>query len=90
MTGRTCKVGRGHGSRRRCLDVEKFEFYLGVRGRLRASFWEAFGDPGVTLSGFLGTRKTLEFGRTPWGPNLDFSRFLMDFGSPEGPTLASF
>ena len=31
-----------------------------------------------------------EFGRTPWGPNLDFSGFLMDFGSPGGPTLESF
>ncbi len=25
-----------------------------------------------------------------WGPELDFSRFLMDFGSPLGPTLESF
>ena len=23
-----------------------------------------------------------------WGPDLDFSRFLMDFGNPLGPTLA--
>ena len=25
--------------------------------------------------------------RTPWGPDLDVSRFLMDFGTPLGPTL---
>ena len=37
MIGRTCKVGS----------------VLSVRGRLWASFWEAFGDPGVTLAGFF-------------------------------------
>ena len=29
----------------------KFEFSVSL-GRIRASFWEAFGDPGVTLLGF--------------------------------------
>ena len=32
--------------------LAKFEFWVSG-GRLGASFWEAFGDPGVTLSGFF-------------------------------------
>jgi hypothetical protein len=28
--------------------------------------------------------------RTPWGPDVDFSEFVMDFGSPLGPTLEAF
>ena len=31
---------------------EKFEFWVSGE-RLRASFWEAFGDPGFTLSGIF-------------------------------------
>ena len=38
---------------------------------------------------FEGTGKGLEFCGAPWGPDLDFSRFLMDFGSSLGPTLES-
>ena len=44
MTGRTCKVGSGHGTRMRCLDVEKFEFWVSSGG-----FGLHFGRLLVTL-----------------------------------------
>ena len=58
---------------------------LGVQGKLWASFWEAFGDPGFTLSGFS---KVPERDKT-W-ILVDLYRFVMDFRSPLGLTLESF
>ena len=75
MIGRTCKFGSAHGTRMRCLDVEKFEFQVSG-GRLWASFWEAFGDPGVTLSGFF---RVPERGWTLDGHLGDQTWILVDF-----------
>ena len=56
MTGRTCKVGSGHGTRMRCLDVEKFEFHVS-----RGGFGLHVGRLLVTLGSlcqvFLGYQK---------------------------------
>ena len=42
--------------------LRKFEFSVS-RGRIWASFWQAFGDHGITFLIFEGTRKMLEFRR---------------------------
>ena len=52
-------------------------------GFILGGFWRPWGD-------FQSTGKRLEFGRTPWGPNLDFRVFFMDFGSPGDPLWSHF
>ena len=64
---------------------------LGVRGRLWASFWEAFGDPGVTLSVFF---RIPDRGGNLDGHLGDQTWILVDFcwisGAPGDPLWSHF
>ena len=53
-------------------------------GRLWASFWEAFGDPGITLSGFLGYREELGILTDTLGTRLGFYYIFDGFWEPLG------
>ena len=69
-----------------------------ILGGLEILFWEAWDlhfdilgcDFGVLGDHFGDPEVPWTPNRTPWGPDLDFSRVLMVFGNPLGPTLESF
>ena len=70
----------------------------GIRKRKKAWFLDAWEvnfdilgcDFGVLGDHFGDPEDPWTPNRTPWGPDLDFSGFLVVFGSPLGPTLESF
>ena len=88
-TGRICRTGRT-GRIGRLLDGG-FERPNLPSGKPEGSILAPWGtilapwDTILVAWGFSGTSNG-----TPWGPDLDFYRFWVDFGTLLGPTLGSF